>query len=626
MSPAPDSISWVWKPGTSKPPSQVVTVYVADPQPVTVGVAVATESGGAWLSATPQSLVVDIAGVQGQITVAADPAALGPGIYRGTVTITPAPVAFRIIPTVVVPVVLTVSETPVAQTVSACCFQFATPSGAPQSHVFTISPDLIPGDFSTAAFTDGGGDWLAVRVSATTSPAEVTVSLKSGNTPAGNSGAEVLVTGSGGTVYMPITYRVYGGTQLYTDDYYLLFNAKPGDTALPAITTKITARCVEVGCAATGTPVSIPWTPSVRTNAGGNWLAAASAGGDLKVSANAAGLAPGVYTGVVTLTSTGASGPTQVPVVLVVFQPGGVPALTANPSSLSFSTTAGLSRATCVQAGRMNVPLTVATSTINGGNWLRAANTTVSEFPCVINVTVNTASLAPGTYTGKVTASAFGQSVNVPVNLVIPADSVPPFVGAVVNSASGIEGPSSPGGMITIHGNFDPLRCNCPVTALVDGVAVAILSSSATSLMLPLPRRLAGKNAATLQVNYRSDSTLRGIPLVDSAPGIFALDGSGQGPAAVLNQDNSVNGAASPADRGSVIQIFATGIGDGPVGVAIGGVAARVTFAGPAPGAVEGLYQINAVVPLDAPVGPTVPIVLSVGPHPSQDGVTIAVR
>jgi uncharacterized protein (TIGR03437 family) len=241
---------------------------------------------------------------------------------------------------------------------------------------------------------------------------------------------------------------------------------------------------------------------------------------------------------------------------------------------------------------------------------------------------------SPGIYTGKVTASASGQSLDIPVNLAIPADGAPPFVGPVVNAASIIEGPSSPGGMITLRGNFDPLRCSfCapsltpgPIAALVDGVAVPILSSSATSLTLALPRRLVGKNAATLQVSYGSYSTLRGIPLVDAAPGIFTLDGGGQGPAAILNQDNSVNGVASPADRGSVIQVFATGLGDGPVQVDIGGVAARVTFAGTAPIAVEGLYQVNAVVPPDAPVGPAVPILLSVGPHRSQDGATIAVR
>ena len=352
------------------------------------------------------------------------------------------------------------------------------------------------------------------------------------------------------------------------------------------------------------------------------------------MSANAAGLAPGVYTGAVTLTSAGAAGPTQVPVVLLVAQPGGLPALTASPSSLSFSTTAAYPRSTCVQAGRMDVPLAVATSTTNGGNWLRAVTTRSSEFPCLINVTVDTAGLAAGVYAGKVTASASGQSVDIPVNLVIPADGGPPFVGAVVNAASAMEGPSSPGEMITIRGNFDPLRCSfCApsptagaAAVSVDGVAIPILSSSATSLTLALPRWLAGKNVATLQVNYASFSTLRGIPLVNAAPGIFTLDRSGQGPAAVLNQDNSVNGAASPADRGSVIQVFASGIGDDPVQIAIAGIAARVTFAGPAPGAVDGLFQVNAVVPPDAPVGTSVPIVLTAGPYRSQDGATIAVR
>ena len=46
---------------------------------------------------------------------------------------------------------------------------------------------------------------------------------------------------------------------------------------------------------------------------------------------------------------------------------------------------------------------------------------------------------------------------------------------------------------------------------------------------------------------------------------------------------------------------------------AIGGVDALVTFAGPAPGAVNGLVQVNARVPADAAAGPAIPLVLTVG-------------
>jgi uncharacterized protein (TIGR03437 family) len=60
------------------------------------------------------------------------------------------------------------------------------------------------------------------------------------------------------------------------------------------------------------------------------------------------------------------------------------------------------------------------------------------------------------------------------------------------------------------------------------------------------------------------------------------------------------------------------------VTVAIGGVAAEVSYAGGAPGLIAGVMQVNVVVP--AGVSGTVPVVLTVGGVDSQDGVTVAVR
>ena len=63
-----------------------------------------------------------------------------------------------------------------------------------------------------------------------------------------------------------------------------------------------------------------------------------------------------------------------------------------------------------------------------------------------------------------------------------------------------------------------------------------------------------------------------------------------------------------------------------PVTVTIGGISAQVQYAGGAPGAVAGLTQINAVVPANAPTGPSVPVVIQIGTWQSQAGVTMAVQ
>jgi uncharacterized protein (TIGR03437 family) len=146
-------------------------------------------------------------------------------------------------------------------------------------------------------------------------------------------------------------------------------------------------------------------------------------------------------------------------------------------------------------------------------------------------------------------------------------------------------------------------------------------------------------------------SSAQKIPLVASAPGLFATNaaGSGQGAIQVANTlvfaapVGSIPGAqARPANRGEDISIFCAGLGSvanqplsgapAPIAppvattaampaVTVGGLQANVTFSGLAPGFV-GLYQVNARVPDNAPSGDSVQVVITVG---SADSNTVAV-
>ena len=89
------------------------------------------------------------------------------------------------------------------------------------------------------------------------------------------------------------------------------------------------------------------------------------------------------------------------------------------------------------------------------------------------------------------------------------------------------------------------------------------------------------------------------------------------GPAAVLNQDSTVNASQNPADAGLIVQLFATALGDitvdltpgesnptgrtvqtlNPVTVRIAGTSATVEFAAGAPGSIGGVFQINLRIP-----------------------------
>jgi uncharacterized protein (TIGR03437 family) len=139
------------------------------------------------------------------------------------------------------------------------------------------------------------------------------------------------------------------------------------------------------------------------------------------------------------------------------------------------------------------------------------------------------------------------------------------------------------------------------------------------------------------------------ITIVPYSPGIFSLNqaGSGQGAVEIASTGQlaaPLADAGVPVKPGQYIAIFATGLGpvsnepatgaaalSSPLSstltvpiVTIGGVAAKVTYSGLAPG-FAGLYQVNALVPDDAPSGNSVNLVLSIGGVQSNT-VTIAVQ
>ena len=124
------------------------------------------------------------------------------------------------------------------------------------------------------------------------------------------------------------------------------------------------------------------------------------------------------------------------------------------------------------------------------------------------------------------------------------------------------------------------------------------------------------------------------------------MDASGQGQAAMLNQDGTLNGPSNPAAKGSVVVFYATGGGltdppgvDGeftkdvlarprlPVGVWVQGQEVEVQYAGAAPAAVSGVMQVNIKLPMNLASGDRVPVAMKVGNLPfSQEGVTLAVK
>ncbi len=179
---------------------------------------------------------------------------------------------------------------------------------------------------------------------------------------------------------------------------------------------------------------------------------------------------------------------------------------------------------------------------------------------------------------------------------------------------------------------------------LVNGVPAPLFFGSKGQINFQIPVEATGTSASVAVISQGQVTAAATVPLAPAAPGIFTTASSGSGQGAILNQDFQPNGPANPAAAGSVIQIFATGLGatNPPVasGVAanstspfnlttatpvvlINGTPAAVQFSAGAPGFV-GLYQVNVTVPSGTPPGTATLQLQSAGR--SSNAVTFAVK
>jgi uncharacterized protein (TIGR03437 family) len=623
----------------------------------------ATMTGGIWLN------VVGFPEGDGpyDFAVRISSASLAPGTYAGTIYIY-SDQAYNSPQSI--PVTLTIRSARPTIALSPSSLSFVSMAGQnPDPQTFKVSNSDI-GTLAWQASSDS--KWLTLSPSSGTAGATastVTAKVNTAGLAAGTYAAAVSVASDTDAITnSPQTISV--SLTLTSPPIPPTIAASPATLTFTADqATNPAAQSIRITNAGGGT---LAWAASATMTGGGNWLSvtpASGGGGDsIQVTVTSASLAPSTYAGTITITSSSTgvtNSPLTIPVALTVSHV--TPVITVNPASLSFvvlpnaTTTPAPQTVSITNAGTGALNWSAVASTTTGGNWLLLLSSSSGTAPSTLAVSVDTSRLALGNYSGAITLASTGApatAVTIGVALSYGAPTISP--NGVVNAAHLQSVGLSPGGLITIFGtNFaSTTKVAPPIPSLPDqlaGTSVKIGGFNArlafvspTQINAQAPFELTASTAQVTVAAAGMTSNAVTLPVMSFDPGLFTFSGvPGETVAALHSSDYSAVNTNSPAVRGSVILLFGTGFGPvtpsvssgqpggsgptnqttgGPTGtiVLIGGRQGQVLYSGLAAGLV-GVYQVNVQVPVDAPPGDSVPIIVGIGGR-GTNTATISVR
>ena len=432
IAPSPASLAFSVNQGLN-PSSQILTVTNNGDAPLTFTPAVATQSGGAWLSVSPSGQVTIPAAANTPFTVNIASAALASGLYNGSITMTDATATNS---PQVVPVSLTVTTVPVLTVTPTTIPVIALKGGSnPPNQTVTISNTGgqnftysvgAPSAAWLSIFSGGGGGTLTPAASA---PLVLAIDIT--GLAKGNYSATVVVTAPGAS-NSPTTITVNLTIQAPT------INLTPSSIPLSVVRTLPSPANQTVAVGNTG-DATLAYNATVTS--GGSWLSIFSGGSgsvapagsaNLVLALNTTALAKGVFTGTVSVADPNASNsPQTITVTLTVT----APIITPSPTSLSFTVDQGLNPAsqnlTVTNDGDSALTFTPGINTTSGGSWLSISPATQQTINAgqnvVFSVSIASAALAPTSYSGSVTmtdATATNSPQVVPVTLTVNAVGV----------------------------------------------------------------------------------------------------------------------------------------------------------------------------------------------------------
>lgn len=617
-----------------------------------------TVIGGKWLSVWPTSGTTPA-----NLNIAVDRTGLAPGVYTGYVTLTTrqttvaavaasaqkpttglttvaladaasaqvpkatvkaASNALEVLDTVTMAITFTVDAPSSNVRVSPSAIKVTQALGLSQPDAVILQVDGTPGQTFYAA--SASGPWLTVAPSSGTVPAQVIVRVDgSQQTQAGMLTGSVAFTtpqASAQPVLVPVHLAL-------TPQMPLIRVANSG----LSLTAEEASSAVSVPVLIEAPQGRAPYTTSTSVP----WLSVAAVTGNapeqVRITANPAGLAAGVYQGVVRVMS----GPDRAEVnVTFTVQPKPSLASTGGPLALRVMNGGAVAPSPVTVAVSSTVrPLTV-TARLEGqaAGWLTvASNPATTPANWQVGVTPEALRQPAGTYTATLVLTADGAANNplrIPVTLTVD-NGVPTLTQPnIVGLASRRGGAVAPGLLVSLMGLSLPIEQ--PATAsltgthalvqlagvrvLFDGQPAPVLRASTSEVQVMVPYEVAGKGQTTVQLEYLGQASAPVLmPVVPTRPEILSTPGEPDSYA--RHPDGTPVSALAPAAPGSLIMVAASGLGAmqpvldstliqrqavpvrlaSPVEVLLDGVACEVLFVGPMPGQVPGLIQFNVRVP-----------------------------
>jgi len=669
--------------GGAAPPAQTLSFSNNGSGDLNYTVQVSTSRGGNWLSVTPPEGRVSAGGRAGILAVSVNPEGLAPGLYVGQIIVanltagTSTPVAVGLLVGAPASRIL-LTQNSFVFTVN----QSSTLVPSQSFNVINIGQGTMP--WQIASFVSQG-NWLRVTPLSGTSDATnirgspaVSVAVDASGLAPGVYGGLLIVnapSARNNPEFATVVLRVLApgaAPQPLVQPTGLLYTASTG--AAPIV------QEVRVQSTGGGT---LNFTAGTRTQAGGSWLTVSPTSGSLSSSADrprfrvqvAPGTLPaGVYQGAVTFSFPDGS-VREVAVAAIVREATAAAAsgiaqaqqcapaqqvLVSTQLSNNFSLPTGWPVPMAVRVsnncGDSVANSTVAASFSNGDPPIVFQNLRDGQYAATWVPTQPPSAAAPVLVSMR-SLNPQLQEATLQLTGSLGLDSTNPVINdnGIVNGASfaGFR-PLSPGSIFSLFGvnlaGVPTVNTAFPLPTTLGGVSVRIGGMDAPLFFAgpnqingQVPVELAGVPSVPVVVTARGIvSAQRTIQLDSTQPGIFLI---GQTQGAVLNQDFSINSASNPAAPGSVIQIFATGLGPtnpavptgaraprtepfalvtNPVAVTIGGISATVRFQALAPDFV-GLYQVNAEIPMGVTPGDAVRIKITQNGVESNE-VTIAVR